>query len=193
MSRTLNVIRDEHRALASVMKGLQFLVAQTKERKLKPDFSLLQALVRYIEQYPDRLHHPKEDQLLFPVLRERDPSAAPILDELESQHRQGPAVIAEVSRALVRWKSDATALDDFAAAVERYAEFQWCHMRLEETEVLPRAQQTLLPSDWVRIDQAFGENGDPLVGVGTHEEFRELFRHVVNAMPAPMGLGPEAD
>ena len=192
MSRTLTVIRDEHRALASVMKGLQYLVAQARERGARPDFPLLEAMVRYIEQYPDRLHHPKEDRLLFPALRERDPTAATVLDELEAQHRDGPAVIAAVTQALAHWKANPAAIDNFAAEVERYAEFQWAHMRLEETEVLPRAEKCLLASDWGRIDEAFGENGDPLVGVGTEREFRELFRRVVNAMPAPMGLGPEA-
>jgi len=67
---------------------------------------------------------------------------------------------------------------------------QWAHMRKEEEVILPIAQKALLPSDWVEIDAAFRSNSDPLVGVNTRREFRELFRRVVTLMPAPMGLGP---
>ncbi|MCB1713731.1 MAG: hemerythrin domain-containing protein, partial [Candidatus Competibacteraceae bacterium] len=72
-----------------------------------------------------------------------------------------------------------------------YAGFQWAHMNKEEDVILPLAEKALLPSDWAEIDAAFSSNADPMVGVSTQREFRELFRRVVNLMPAPMGLGPE--
>lgn len=188
--RALTIIRDEHRALASVMKGLEYLTDQFRQGLLEPDFVLLRALLQYIEQYPDKLHHPKEDGYLFPTLRERDASSAATLDQLEEQHRQGPAVIACVRDALARFEADRSALPALAAAVAAYAQFQWAHMRLEEEEILPLAQKALIPADWERIDAAFVANDDPLVGTGHQQEFRELFRRVVNSMPAPMGLGP---
>jgi hypothetical protein len=82
-------------------------------------------------------------------------------------------------------------LDAFGAAVDAYADFQWAHKTKEEQEVLPLAEIVLQPEDWAHIDAAFSSNDDPLVGVGPQKEFRALFRAVVNAMPAPMGLGPE--
>jgi hemerythrin-like domain-containing protein len=188
--RALAIIRDEHRALASVMKGLEYLTDQFRQGLLEPDFVLLGALVQYIEQYPDKLHHPKEDGYLFPTLRERDPSSAATLDQLEEQHRQGPAVISSVRDALAQFEANRSALPALAAAVTGYAQFQWDHMRMEEEQILPLAQKALLPADWVRIDAAFVANDDPLVGTGQQQEFRELFRRVVTLMPAPMGLGP---
>ena len=188
--RALTIIRDEHRALASVMKGLEYLMDQFRQGFLEPDFVLLGALLQYIEQYPDKLHHPKEDQYLFPALRERDASAAATLDQLEEQHHQGPTVIFSVRVALAQFEADRSALPTLAAAVTDYAQFQWAHMRLEEEQILPLAQKALLPADWERIDAAFLTNDDPLVGTGQQQEFRELFRRVVNLMPAPMGLGP---
>jgi hemerythrin-like domain-containing protein len=190
--RAITIIRDEHRALASVMKGLEYLMDQFRQGLLEPDFVLLRALLQYIEHYPDKLHHPKEDGYLFPALRERDASAAAALDQLEAQHREGPAVIAGVREALDRFEADRSTLPALAAAVTGYAEFQWAHMRLEEEQILPLAEKVLLPADWQRIDAAFIANDDPLVGTGQQQMFRELFRRVVNLMPAPMGLGPAA-
>jgi hemerythrin-like domain-containing protein len=191
MSLTLTIIRDEHRALASVLKGLQYLVEELRSGRARADFALMRALVAYIEQFPDRLHHPKEDQYLFPVLRARAPAAAAALDELEQQHRSGPDLIGRVVQALRDYESDSTRLEPLKTAIDGYAEFQWAHMRKEEQEILPLAEQTLAPADWERIDAAFKSNQDPMVGVDRQQEFRELFRRVVNLMPAPMGLGPQ--
>ena len=190
MAVALTIIRDEHRALASVLKGLQYLLDPVHSGRQKPDFALMKAILAYIEHFPDRLHHPKEDQYLFPVLRERDPSVCVVLDELERQHHSGPDVIARVAQALRDCEANASQLASLKQAVDDYADFQWSHMRKEEQEILPAAERALLPADWELIDAAFKSNNDPLVGVERQQEFRELFRRVVNLMPAPMGLGP---
>lgn len=190
MAVALTIIRDEHRALASVLKGLQYLLDPVHSGRQKPDFALMKAILAYIEHFPDRLHHPKEDQYLFPVLRERDPSVCVVLDELERQHHSGPDVIARVAQALRDCEANASQLASLKQAVDDYANFQWSHMRKEEQEILPAAERALLPADWELIDAAFKSNNDPLVGVERQQEFRELFRRVVNLMPAPMGLGP---
>lgn len=191
MSLALTIIRDEHRALASVLKGFQYLVEEIRSKRQKPDFALMKAIIAYIEHYPDRLHHPKEDQYLFPALRARDPSAAPIIDELERQHHSGPDVIGDVVKALGDYEKYPERLDDLKNALDAYADFQWAHMRKEEEEILPRAEKALGAEDWSRIDAAFKSNNDPMVGVERQQEYRELFKRVVNLMPAPMGLGPE--
>lgn len=190
MAVALTIIRDEHRALASVLKGLQYLLDPVHSGRQKPDFALMKAILAYIEHFPDRLHHPKEDQYLFPVLRERDPSVCSALDELERQHHSGPDVIARVAQAMRDCEANASQLASLKQAVDDYADFQWSHMRKEEQEILPAAERALLPADWELIDAAFKSNNDPLVGVERQQEFRELFRRVVNLMPAPMGLGP---
>ena len=190
MAGALTIIRDEHRALASVLKGLQYLLDPVHSGRQKPDFALMKAILAYIEHFPDRLHHPKEDQYLFPVLRERDPSVCVVLDELERQHHSGPDVIARVAQAMRDCEANASQLASLKQAVDDYADFQWSHMRKEEQEIRPAAERALLPADWELIDAAFKSNNDPLVGVERQQEFRELFRRVVNLMPAPMGLGP---
>lgn len=191
MSLALTIIRDEHRALASVLKGLQHLVDQVGSGQQEPDFRLMWALVDYVEQFPDKLHHPKEDGYLFPLLRARVPAAAAALDELERQHHDGPQVIAEVRQALRGYEADAGQRQVLQTAVNAYADFQWAHMTQEEREILPLCEANLQPDDWAQIDAAFQSNDDPMVGVARRQEFRELFRTVVNLMPAPLGLGPE--
>jgi len=189
MHKSLAVIREEHRSLAGVLHGLQYVVKQIAEEKGAPDFALLNAMIAYILMFPVRLHHPKEDEHLFRVLRSRDAAVVPVLDELEAEHVRDREYARSLAEALQRYQRDAGAFQAFAEAVERYAAFQWAHMRKEEDVVLPAAERTLGPEDWSAIDAAFAANRDPLVGVTVADEFRELFQRIMSAAPAPIGTG----
>ena len=189
MHKSLAVIREEHRSLAGVLHGLQYLVKEIAEGKGAPDFPLLNAMIGYVLMFPVRLHHPKEDKYLFSVLRSRDAAVAPVLDELEAEHARDREYAQDLAAALQRYQRDAGAFQSFAEAVERYAAFQWAHMRKEEDVILPAAERALAAGDWSAIDAAFESNRDPLVGVTVAEEFRELFQCIMSAAPAPIGTG----
>jgi hemerythrin-like domain-containing protein len=190
MLTPITIIKDEHRALASVLSGLLHLIEQIRGGQA-PDFPLMTSILNYIQAFPDKLHHPKEDDYLYRILRERDPGAAATLDELQDEHQRGPDTMRALVQALQAYERAPEAFEAFAQAVSGYAQHQWAHMRTEEEVILPRAEKALLASDWAEIEAAFKSNADPLVGVGTQREFRDLFRQVVNLMPAPLGLGPE--
>jgi hemerythrin-like domain-containing protein len=170
MKTALDVIRSEHRDLAAVLHGLQFLVREVRERRREPDFKVLRAMVHYIDTFPEKLHHPKEDRHLFARLRQRTTEAREVLDQLEAQHIHGAKLIRDL---------------------ERYAEFHWRHMRQEEDVVLPLAERIFNAEDWREIDEAFAGHGDPLIDKGLENDFNRLFKRIVNMAPPPIGLGPE--
>ena len=70
-NKSLDIIHDEHRALAAMLSGLRGLVASIEAGRLKPDFELMASMIEYIEMVPEKVHHPKEDTYLFARLRER--------------------------------------------------------------------------------------------------------------------------
>lgn len=191
MQRALTIIKDEHRALAAVLRGLQYVVEKIRNGQQKPDFVLLKSMLDYIEAFPDKLHHPKEDEYLYRLLRERDPGAVVTLDLLEEEHRQEPEWLRGLRASLESFEQDESNFGTFAKAVESYVASHFSHMNKEEDVILPLAEKALKPEDWKEIDAAFASNEDPLVGIGTQREFRDLFSHIVNLMPAPYGLGPE--
>ena len=189
--KAIAIIQDEHRAITAVVEGLRHVVGGIAAGSMPPDHQVLAALFHYIEQFPERLHHPKEDDYLFARLRVRRPDAAPLLDGLHREHEIGRERFAELKAMWERWRADPAALPPFVDGVERYAHFHWLHMRREEDEVLPLASAALAPEDWDAIDAAFASNDDPVVGVPASKAFRELFRHLVAIMPPPHGVGPE--
>ena len=179
-------IGDEHRSLAAVIHGLDFLVRDARKNGRPPSFGLLRAMHYYIEQFPERLHHPKEDAYLFRKLRERTSEFDDTLAELQRQHVEGAGMVDALAHAIAAYEADPThGLDAFAAAVERFAAAQMAHMRLETKVILPAARKHLTPEDWAEIGRAFAEHGDPRFSVDDDEEFRDLFARIQNLAPAP--------
>lgn len=191
MPTAIAIIRDEHRSFSALLQGLLHLVAEIRAGRMAPDFRLLDAMLQYVEAFPERLHHPKEDEHLYRALRRRDPHAAAVLDALEAEHASGAARLARLGEAVETYRREGPgALEAFGQAVQEYADFHWAHMRKEEDEVLPLAERALAPEDWAAIDAAFASSADPLVGVDTRRRFRELFRRIVALAPPPLGVGP---
>ena len=131
----IRIIQDEHRSLAAVLHGMLYLVHQIRDRGTKPDFDLFGAMIYYIDAFPERFHHPKEDQYLFRLLRIRHRDAAPLLDRLKTEHRVGAEKIRTLEQALARYEQGgASEFTKFLTAVEAYAAFHWDHMRAEEKD-----------------------------------------------------------
>jgi len=155
-----------------------------------PDFPLLAALIDYITQVPEKLHHPKEDNYLFACLRQRNAAdLIPLLDRLQAQHRDGAMLICELQSALIHFLAlGEPAFAAFDEQVRRYREFTWEHLRAEETELLPQARRILTAEDWATIDAAFEANREPWSG--PTGEYQTLFSRIVNMVPPPYGVGP---
>jgi hemerythrin-like domain-containing protein len=189
----IRIIEDEHRAVAAVLHGMRYLVREIREGRSEPMFDVLGAMIYYIDAFPERVHHPRESEYLFRLLRSRCKEAVPVLDKLEEEHRSGAEQIRALEQALARYQQGgAVEFAAFAAAVERYAQFQYDHMRCEEREILPLARKHLLPADWEVIDAAFTGGAVPLFSQETAEEYHRLYNRILRLAPSPIGLGPEA-
>lgn len=186
--QALAIIKDEHRSLAAVIHGLQHAVAQVRVGALTPDFPLLRAMLFYIEQFPERLHHPKEEAFLFRLLRTRTAEHNDVMVDLEQQHHEGAALFADLRRALQAFEAgDGGAVERFGSAVDRFAQAQWRHMAAEEKIILPAASADLTDADWREIARAFLENRDPRFGQQADEAFNELFTRILNMTPGSSG------
>ena len=100
--QAIRTIQDEHRSLAAILHGMLHLVHAIRDRGVRPDFNVLGAMIYYIDAFPERFHHPKEDEYLFRFLRIRHPDARPLLDRLKSEHRAGRRRSGRSSR---RWRA----------------------------------------------------------------------------------------
>lgn len=200
--QALAIIQDEHQALAAMLRSLPLLLAQNRHQGRAPDFALLRAMLFYIDEFPERLHHKKETRLLFPKLRQKVPTLAEALDRLDEEHAHGETAIRHLEHLLLAWEvmgGEARA-EAFENAAVRYVEFYLAHMGLEEKTILPAALTHLSADDWAELDAAFAANHDPLVArqatpdASDHADdpYRQLVQTIVNRAPAPIGLGAAA-
>lgn len=188
MNKSLDIIHEEHRALAAMLSGMRTLVVGIEAGRLKPDFTLLSDMIRYIDEVPEVVHHPKEDQFLFAKLRQRSAEALPYIEQLETDHRQGAARIVALRSALESYRqAGESGFPGFKMALTVYLEQEWHHMNTEEHQIFPLARKYLTAEDWAEIDAAFLANGNPWEGPAG--EYAKLFSRIVNMAPAPVGLG----
>jgi hemerythrin-like domain-containing protein len=186
----VRVIQAEHQALAAMLRSLLMLIKQSHERQQQPPFDVLRAMLFYIDEFPERLHHPKESELLFPRLRARRPDLAEAMDALDRDHQHGEAAVRTLQHQLLAYELlGESRREEFENAARRYVEDYLRHMTVEETTILPAARASLQPDDWQELNAAFEANRDPLAGHDPSGEFGPLFRTIVQRAPAPVGLG----
>ena len=189
MNKAIRIIRDEHRSISAVLSGLLELTRVARDPGVRPGFDVFRAMIHYIDEFPERLHHPKEDQYLFARLAERAPEARPLIGELTREHVLGAQLVRDLEAALIAFEvNGAHGLPAFATAVNAYAQFHWDHMRKEEEQVLPLAEKHLTEADWRWIEDAFAGNRDPIADL-RERDFEQLYQRIVNLAPAPVGLG----
>ena len=190
----IQMIEDEHRSLAAVLHAMLYLVHGIRDRGEAPNFELFGAMIYYIDTFPERYHHPKEDEYLFPIVAARCPAAGALIERLNREHVMGAERIRTLEQSVARYAhGGASEFPQFLAAVESYMDFEWKHMGAEERELLPLAKQHLTRDDWQEIDAVFAGHADPLLGASAGTKYEALFRRIVNLAPPPIGVGPEPD
>ena len=56
---SLQIIHDEHSALAAMLRSMTMMVTRGPEDKPEQFFDVLRAMLFYIDEFPERLHHPR--------------------------------------------------------------------------------------------------------------------------------------
>lgn len=182
----IRIIREEHTAIACVIHSLEYVVDKLEEGG-EPNFSLLQSIMEYIVEYPERYHHPKENRYLFETLRQRNPNAATLIAELEAEHVRGDELLKDLKRSLARYETHGRSeLRTFARAVATFAEYHWQHMTKEEDILLPIARKSLTESDWHAIAEAFLQNDNPLIGFSPKQHYSQLFDRILKLASRPI-------
>ena len=193
MSAALDIIHDEHRTIAAILHGMDYLVREIRSRGKKIDPRVFHAMIYYLDAYSERMHHPKEDRYLFGLLRQRSSEAGSLIAALESEHAGGEEALRRLAQSVIRYEEGGDKeFPAFEREVGNFVEGYRNHMRKEEEQLFPLARKLLTPLDWVTIDEAFRENLDPLAAERETKDFEKLFERIVNIAPPPIGIGPAA-
>lgn len=178
MSAIIDLLRQEHRSLARLLKVLEHQLA-VFDRGESPDYEVFSGVLDYCRTYSDRYHHPKED-LVFERLQKRDPAAADAFGDLAAEH----AALAELTGQLAAAVSDVLAEAEIPRAhldsvARDFLAHYWAHMRKEEEVFFPAALAALSEADWAELDGRVTSPDDPLFGGAAEERFGPLRAHLL--------------
>src|SRR5512135_132405 len=150
-SRLLQEITEEHHIIATLLDLLEAQLGRVASGGTA-DLDLLRLVLRYTTEYPDRVHHPKEE-VLFALVKRRAPRTAAVVDVLTTEHGQFSGETARFTRLVELMASDATMSRSlFVSEGRAYVARQRQHMERENAVVLPTALAALTAEDWATAE-----------------------------------------
>lgn len=189
MHAALQTLRDEHDALAAMLRSLALLAERGPQGEPHRFFEVLRGMLFYVDEVPERLHHPRESNHLFPKVARLAPETVPVIRKLEADRQSGERRVRELQHLLTAWEVLGEARREaFVAAARDYVALHLAHIELEEAEVFAAASRVLSNADWAELENVFAADSDAAAAGATgHGGYDRLFSRIVAATPAPSG------
>lgn len=178
MSSLVEQIRQDHVNVSRVLDLIDKEIERARDEQM-PDLELLEDAMRYMTNYSDLVHHPKEDAM-FAKLLQNEPDVADQVAVLREEH-QTLARLGSEFLEIVK----AAEYGDFVRRQEvidrgaEYVETLRSHMDAEEVGLLKRAHASLTVDDLEAIDAAYAATHDPLMVDSLKKEYTALYRSLV--------------
>ena len=173
MTRMIELLHGEHRDVEQLLNVLEDEL-KVFDRRERPDYEVIQAIISYFQDYPDCCHHPKED-MIFDKLKARNPPAAKRIGDVEAEHRQETERLDRVARVVRNVLLDREiARQTFSDVMRDFIDHQRVHMAMEERTLFPAAANALRPEDWQEIESKWNDKTETLFNVAMEEKCRSL-------------------
>ena len=181
---SLEIIQKEHEHLSVILQSMLYFVRSIKNGNDNLDLKLFRSMLYYITEFPERVHHPKEEKLLFAKIKERTHQLDTELDALSEQHSKGELLVHRLQDALLSCEfGGMDSFHHFHALVEQYAHFYFTHMRTEEERIFPIAKLVLNDADWKIVDASFMQNQKEMDETGQRYSYAQLFAQISSFTP----------
>lgn len=180
---------SEHRSLSAVLSAMRQLSATLAAPCHPADLRALRAMLLYLSDYPERVHHAQEESQLFSRLQGRDEALDDTLQRLHRQHGNSLVAVHRLEHLLNRAEfGQSTDVSLLRHEIVRFIASYYEHMRLEEQGVLPAAEALLNDAEWGDMADALAHEHDPLHAFSNEARYEELLSTIVRLTPAPLGL-----
>ncbi len=179
MSKIISKLREDHGNMTTLLALIAREVDFFRAGK-DPDYYLIESIITYMQEFPDRVHHPLED-MICAKLQDRDPAAMVEIGDLAKSHETLEALADQLRTALDRVLSEETLPRDmFVDAVAEYRDSLLGHINMEEANFFPPALRALSDDDWNEIERNMSAVDDPLFGGKTDDKYRALHQEIVD-------------
>jgi hypothetical protein len=120
-------------------------------------------LMRFLHE-----HHTGEDEGLWPLVRERNPGAAPLLESLEADHRAITPAAERLEAAGIRYAASSGEGEraELHNALQALNAVLIPHLEREVAEAMPVVSASITHADWYAWNQERNIKGKPLSELG---------------------------
>ena len=144
-----------------------------------PDYGLLADCMRYMVEYTDLVHHPKEDAVID-CISKKTAGFKKLTDEIKFQHESigklSNIFYDSVKNAKLEKSADTK---DISETGLRYIYLQRKHIDLEEGRFLKDVRKFLLNDDYVKINRQYENYRDPQLSDDFETEYSYLYKTLI--------------
>ncbi len=179
MSDAIAALNRDHANMAKLLELLESEILAIEVGKT-PDYPLLQDIMHYMTQYPDRFHHPKEN-LIFAQVLKREPRARADIARLLREHVSLSLAAQNFEILLCTSHVDSVKVrEGLGKAGFAYIRALRQHMLLEEKKLFPMAIAVLTNKDWQEIKLQVDSVEDPLFETMIADSYQRLYRLITD-------------
>jgi len=168
-----DILEEEHRLIQQAVAGMTAL-ADALEAGQVVDGQTLQDIVDFMRTYADKLHHGKEEDILFPLLLARGvPAQGCPVGALKYEHQEGRARVGALAQAAAAYAQDSTASGAVITALRALIDLYPNHIWKEDYLLFPMTNKVLGPEDQDALYEQF-QAVDREMGDAVVSHFRQM-------------------
>lgn len=182
MAHIIEQLRRDHRNMQQLLDIVEREMKAHRDDGF-PDFDLLRMIAEYTVNYPELVHHPKEN-LIYRSLMSRGPTLRIAVGDLISEHKRLAQMTQGLATAIGRIASDEELPRKWLdSLVQTYLSVNRHHIMVEEEELYPRALEHLTRQEWAEIEAQAAKVEDPVFGSKVAAAYRYLHKRITQDCP----------
>ncbi len=180
MSALIDRIHQDHIHITRLMDILDAQVGLFHRGK-SPNYELMLDIMHYMMNYPNITHHAVED-LIFEKLTQIKPKFKKQAGKIVAQHAELASKAHSFTDDLQAIVDGQTILarDQIEQEARNYINSLREHLRQEEADLIPAAEEELSSKDFKEIEDSMPNMGDSLINQQLLKEYETLYKHITN-------------
>lgn len=170
------MLMDEHSVIKkteSIIRGMDQLWVNNPEKYKANVFRLL----HFFKEYSDKFHHYKEEEVLFPEMRNHpDFTLDEIIDELEDHHKMFREYAADIKGCI-----ENDQLEKAHDILNKYIHNLLDHIAIEDDELFSMAESIFSPKEFENIYFKF-QDIDRELGIDYKEDLEKITRDLEDGL-----------
>jgi branched-chain amino acid transport system ATP-binding protein len=177
MSSAIRILRQEHELIMRAVDATEAAARHLEQGRTFPP-ATLSALMHFFSFVAHRSHRDKEEELLFPLLRDKGLHRSEgCIGRLLAEHEENAGAFQQmVNETEACGNGDRGAAMRWASAARQYAEAMRHHIRHEEEVLFLQAEQTLSEEEQKALALEFGRLDERARRSGLEEILEDLER-----------------